>query len=124
MRGRQRSWCWCVCRTDFAGIRTWRYCFALATFARDYHADNDDDQEQPEQEKHHDYDADDPHRKTRFLFALCLQLLSALNEAIDFRVLRKQSLDLFKLGNCRRVVLVPVLQEAFTPRCVGWTFSV
>src|SRR5215212_7879924 len=91
----------------------------LASFGNHDPGYGDDQQEQEQQNNRYDND-DDPHRKTGFLTSLSLGLLAALNQSIDFRVLREQSLDFFKLRNCRRVILLPVIIQSFTKRRVGW----
>src|SRR6185503_21393293 len=86
-------------------LATFRRRHLLATFPGNNDSYNEDDEQQPENEENTNYDCDNPEWKTGFLFSFSLCLLAALDQAIHFRVLRKHSLDFFKLRNRRRVIL-------------------
>src|ERR1041384_5454471 len=101
-------------RLSPATVRNCRSRLLAFSLSRDNDPDDDDDEQQQEYEQHCNDDGYNPKRETRLLFAFGLQLLAALNQAIDFRVLRKQSLYFLKLRNRRRVVLLPVVVESLT----------
>src|SRR5690242_7818932 len=128
MNRRRRNWRrrrWSRCRwwrPVCLGVRRRRRGgFALLTFLRDYDTNyHDDNEQQDQQQNDHDYH-DNPNRKTRFLFSFRLGLLTALNQPVYFRVLRKHPLYFFKLRNRRRVKLVPVIVQSLMIDSVGRT---
>src|ERR1700752_215919 len=99
---RRRRWrcCWTVPPAIKGRGCCRRSCLCLLPFLRDHDANYDDnDEQQYEKKNNYNYD-NDPDRETRFLFAFSFSLLTALDEPVDFRVLRKESLYIFKLRDC------------------------
>src|SRR6185437_10976652 len=123
--GWSRCRCWRRRMSRFAAIRTRRRCwtsaFALLPPARKHDSRNDEDQQQEEQQNNYYDPNDDPHRKVGSFLSFRLQLLAALNQSIDFRVLREESLYFFKLRNRGGVILVPVIIQALTIEVVSRT---
>src|SRR5215213_7481058 len=104
-----------------SAVRSWTRRLALPPSFCNNDPGNDEDHEQQYEEKNNYDRDDDPHRKTGFLASFRLGLLAALNQPIDFRVLREKSLYFFKLRNRRRVVIAPVIIQALTEQRIGWT---
>src|SRR5689334_478688 len=72
---------------------------SFLTFLGNHDAGDNDDQQQQEQQNHDNDNDDDPNRKRRFFFSFSLGLLAALNQPVDFGMLREKSLYFFKLRN-------------------------
>src|SRR5262249_56739854 len=97
-----------------AAVRSCRCgLFAFATLSRDDDRHDDDDEQQQEDEQNSHDHGNDPEWKARLLFTFGLRLLAALDQAIYFRVLRKQALYFLEFRNCRRVILIPIIFESF-----------
>src|ERR1041384_6738367 len=101
-------------RLSPATVRNCRSGLLAFSLSRDDDPDDDDDEQQQEYEQHCHDDGYNPKWETRLLFAFGLQLLAALNQAIDFGVLRKQSHCFLKHRNRRLVVCLPVVIESLT----------
>src|SRR6185369_8606797 len=122
---RSRRRCGCVMWPATVRSRSgrWARAFLLAflAFLRDHDAGDADDQ-QEQQHQHNGYDNyDDPDRERGFFLSFSLCLLAALNQAIDFGMLREESLYFFKLRNRGGVVLIPVITEALPIEVVSRT---
>src|SRR5437868_10885661 len=121
MRQWGRRWRW----AHPSAIRRCRTNFLRSTASPcDNNGRNNDYEQQSDQQEHYDNRADNPPGKTRFLFAFGLCLLTALNQPVNFGMLWEHSLDFFKLGNRRGVVLIPVIAQTFTIQRVRWAFNV
>ena len=98
--------------------------FRLLATTHEHEDDYDDDQEKPKKEQEAHDPADQPHRNPRLLTAFSLRLLTALDQPVDFGVLRKQPLYFFEFRDRRRVLVGPVIVETFLVGGVGWTVPV
>src|SRR6185369_14680383 len=97
------------------------FLLALLAFLGDHDAGYGNDQ-QEQQHQHNGYDNDDdPNREGGFFLSFSLCLLAALNQPIDFGMLREESLYFFKLRNRGGVVLIPVITEALPIEVVSRT---
>ena len=104
-----------------SGRRAGAFLLAFLAFLGDHDAGDGDDQ-QEQQHQHNGYDNyDDPDREGGFFLSFSLCLLAALNQPIDFGMLREESLYFFKLWNRRGVLLVPVINQPLTIEVVSRT---